>query len=110
MAFTEVGGEFTTSGTTPVTVIASPASGHRSVLNNVHIDNVDTITRTASVFKDKGGTARRLGFASIASGSSYTFTKVTVLDATNESIYVVMGEIDITSAPTVDVAYADITP
>lgn len=110
MAFTEVGNEVTTTGTTPVTVVPTPAASHRHILNNVHIDNVDTITRTASVFKDKGGTPRRLGFASIVSGASYTFTKVTVLDATNESIYVVMGEADTTSAPTVDVAYADVTP
>lgn len=110
MAFTEVGNEVTTTGTTPVTVVPTPAASHRHILNNVHIDNVDTITRTASVFKDKGGTPRRLGFSSIVSGASYTFTKVTVLDATNESIYVVMGEADTTSAPTVDVAYADVTP
>lgn len=110
MAFTEVGGEFTTNGTTPVTVVAAPASGHRNVLNNVHIDNTDSVTRTARVFKDKGGTPRRLGFASIAAGASWTFTKVTVCDDTNESIYVVMGEADTTAAPTVDVAYADITP
>jgi hypothetical protein len=110
MSFTEVGGEFTTNGTTPVTVVPTPSSGHRHLLNNVHIDNTDTITRTASIFKDKGGTPRRIGFATIITGAQYTFTKVTVLDATNESIYVVMGEADTTAAPTVDVAYADVTP
>lgn len=109
MAFNEVGGEFDTDETTPVTVVPAPSSGHRHVLNNVHVDNTDTVTRTVSVFKDKGGIARRLGFASMATNTSYTFTKVTVLDATNETIYVVMGEGDTTNVPTVDVAYADVS-
>lgn len=108
MAFTEVGNEVDTNETTNVIIVPAPAASHRHVVSSVHIDNTDTVTRTASIFKDKGGTARRLAFASISANASFTFNRLTVLDATNETLYVVMGETTTTNDPTVDVSYADV--
>jgi hypothetical protein len=110
MAFNEVGNEANLNGTTNVPIVPAPASGERNIVSNVHFYNKDVITHNINVVKDKGGTAYPLAQLTVAAGAHATFTKVTVLDATDETIYANMAEIITTTNPSVDVAYANVTP
>jgi hypothetical protein len=58
-----------TAGTTPVTFVASPASGVERLVNQISIPNVDTSTRIITVNMVRSGTVHEILSYSIASGS-----------------------------------------
>lgn len=107
MAFVEGGQESSLNGTTNVTVVSAPGSSTRRLVTNVHFDNVDTVPQTIELYKDKGGTAKRLFRLTLGVGDFYTFDKMVVLDATDESLYAKMTAAATTTNPTVDAAYGD---
>ncbi len=108
MPFTEVGNELESDGTTPVEAVPSPASNHRHVLGSIAIHNADTIARNAVINKIKGASTFRLAAVEIDVDAVYTYARAVVCDATDESIEVVMGEVDTTNPPVIDVSYANV--
>lgn len=109
MAFLEVGSETDLNGTTAVDVVAAPAAATRRLVRNIHFSNVDTAPVTIIVYKKKGATSRELAREALAVGDYWTFEKVTVLDATDESITAKCLAAIATTNPTVDAAFADAT-
>lgn len=108
MPFIEVGNELSTTGTTPVVAVPSPAASHRHVLSSIAVHNADTVTRNAVINKIKGASTYRLAAEAIAADGLYVYSRAVVCDATNESVEVVFEEADTTNPPTVDVSYADV--
>jgi hypothetical protein len=108
MALTEVGNEGALTGTTPVTVLAAPASGHRRQLLKVGVYNGDGSTVNLTIQKDKAGTNRVLKKVAITTLQQFSFTDLVILDATDESIELFIDESPSTQ-PTFDVAAVDVT-
>lgn len=109
MAFAEAGNETDLNGTTAVECVAAPAAATRRLVRSVHFSNVDTAAVTVIVYKKKGATSRELARETLQVGEYWTFDKLTVLDATDESIEAKLTGAAATTNPTVDAAYADAT-
>lgn len=107
MAFVEGGNETDLNGVTAVEVVAAPAASTRRLVRNVHFSNVDTAEKTIVLYKKKGATSRELAREVLAVGDYWTFDKLVILDATDESITAAMTAAVTTTNPTVDAAYAD---
>lgn len=109
MAFIESGFEANLSGTTPLEVAPAPGTGVRRLVRSVHVCNVDSASATIIIGKKKASTTYELARKTLAAGADWTFDKLTVLDATDESITVRTSAAVTTTNPTVDVAFADVS-
>jgi len=77
-AITEDTNEVTATGTTPVTVLSSPAAGFRRVIKSLFVTNLDTVPTTVTVFIN-GFPA---GKATIGSGLSVDLASSTAIPVT----------------------------
>lgn len=109
MAFLEIGNEGALNGTTEVDVIASPSSGARRLTKSVHFSNRDTVSHTIVLFKSKAATQYELARETLAPGEYWTFDRVTVLDSTDEKLQAKTLAATVTTAPSFDSAYADVS-
>jgi hypothetical protein len=111
MASTPIANEGLTNSTTPVTVLAAPAASTQRVVprNGVNVVNRDTVNVTLTLSKNKGGTLYSLAVVTLATLEMYTYPGVIVLDATNESVELVLGGAVTTSQPSFDAAAMETT-
>lgn len=70
--FTEGSTDGALTGTTPVTVVAAPASGVRRVIKEITIYNRDTAAVTITINLDNGGTLRQLTKVTLQVGDRFT--------------------------------------
>lgn len=70
--FTEGSTDTTTNGTTPVTIVASPASSTRRVIKSITIENCDTASVTATINYVSSGGTRILAKVTLAVGDTWT--------------------------------------
>lgn len=86
-----VGAEAATNGTTPVTLVAAPPANVRRVVVVARLNNRDTATIDARIQHAKGATDRVVAsHAALPVGDSIS-AKTIVLDATDESLEIVLG-------------------
>jgi len=107
MAFLEKGNEGALNGTTGVSVVPTPGSGVRRLVRNVGVTNRDTVAHVVTLFKDKNGTAYELARESLQPADYWTFDKLMVLDADDESIVAKSDATATTTEPSFDAAFAD---
>lgn len=108
MAFTEGGSEGSLNGTTPVTLVASPAAATRRLIRNVKIHNSDTAVVTLYIGRKKASTTYRLATRVLDPGDT-TVIMDEILDATDESLVAEMTGAAATTNPTFTTMYADST-
>lgn len=60
------------NGTTPVTLVAAPASSTRRVIKSISIQNKDSASVTLTISYDNNGTARQLAKVTLASNDTWT--------------------------------------
>jgi len=105
--FTESAQETRLTDTNNTTVVSAPGSGVRRLIQNIHFDNPDSVQHYVSLFKTTAAGDKRLLRVLIASNAFYTFNKLTVLNATSESVYAVLDANPTSEGVTIDVAFAD---
>lgn len=105
--FTPGGNETDANGTTHVTAVASPAASTQRLVSSVKLHNVDTAAVDASIIVNKGGTRRTLARNAALAVNATLELRDVVLDATDESIEVVLGGAPTTTNPTVQSAFVD---
>jgi len=113
MTFTEASSDGVTNGTTPVTIVASPAASTRRIVRTITIYNRDTVSATVTVSFVSGANTRIIIKTAVASGATLILGsssgEIFILNATNKSLTVVLAgavttnELDWTSH------YADVT-
>lgn len=60
------------NGTTPITLVAAPASSTRRVIKSISIQNKDTASVTLTISYDNNGTARQLAKVTLAANDTWT--------------------------------------
>jgi hypothetical protein len=60
------------NGTTPVTLVAAPASSTRRVIKSISIQNKDSASVTLTITYDNNGTARQLAKVTLAQNDTWT--------------------------------------
>jgi hypothetical protein len=60
------------NGTTPVTLVAAPASSTRRVIKSISIQNKDSASVTLTISYDNNGTARQLAKVTLAENDTWT--------------------------------------
>ncbi len=113
MAIEIAGNEVATNGTTPVEVIPAPAAStvHAAPASSVGLHNADDVVHTVVWRKLKGATATIIqSDAAVAVGGRSVLTKKVALDATDESLQVVLGEAHNAVASRADALYLVVTP
>jgi len=60
------------NGTTPVTLVAAPASSTRRVIKSISIQNKDSASVTLTISYDNNGTARQLAKVTLAQNDTWT--------------------------------------
>lgn len=109
MAFVEGSYDGALNGTTPVTIVASPASGVRRIVKTINIVNRDTASVGLNLIYVNGANSRYLvapGFT-LASGDTFIYDNVQVLDTTSKSITASLTGAPATTNPDFTAAWAD---
>ncbi len=106
-----IGNEGRTNGATPVTMLSAPAASTQRVVprNGINFYNADSASVTVTYQKNKGGTITILKTAIIATLVYDSYPGVIVLDATNESLEIVLAGAVATVQPYWDVSALETT-
>lgn len=93
MAYTPEANETTTNDTTAVTIVAAPGASEQIIVpvNGVSVFNNDTVAATVQLLKDKNSTTYVLEEVSLDPGETFTNGTRIILDATDETVQVVLG-------------------
>lgn len=109
MAFTPGGDDGTLNGTTPVTIVASPAAATQRMIQQITIQNRDTAVVTITLRKVSAGGTRQIWSGDLDVGDTLIW-EGGVLDATTDSITAVMSAAAATTNPDWTEGHADYTP
>lgn len=107
MADLPLGSEGVLNGGTPVTALAAPASSKQRQVpaNGASVYNADSVSHTITWQKKKASTTYVIYIATgVVAGALSILGKKVVLDATDETLEVVMEGAHTTLAPTFDIA------
>jgi hypothetical protein len=102
-----LGSEGVLDGATPVTALSAPATDKQRVVpaNGASVYNADSVSHDVTWQKNKASTVTVLFIATgVAAGALSILGKKVVLDATDETLELVMEGAHTTLAPTFDVA------
>jgi hypothetical protein len=107
--FTPASNDGTLNGTTPVTLVASPAASIQRIVKALTIQNRDTAAVTVTVRFVNGANTRQICVITLAVNDQIIFGEedYLVLDATNKSITAVMSGAPATTNPDFVAHYAD---
>ena len=112
MAVLPYGNEVALNGATPVTLVAAPTGTNKRGIDKdaAGIHNLDSVSHTFTFQKNKAATITVIWkVTGVAAGGAAIMPKKVVLDATDESLEVVMEGAHTTTAPRADVAYLEWT-
>jgi len=105
--FTPGGNEIVTNGTTAVIAVASPGSGVQRLVSSVKVTNTDTTAVDAIIRVLKSATTYQVARSATLAVGATLEAKDIVLDATDESVQVILGAAHTTAASEVTAAFAD---
>jgi hypothetical protein len=109
MPFIDTGNEGLLNGTTPVGLVPSPSSGQRHNHFATSVTNNDSVAAVVTLRKVKAGTPSVLGVETLLPGETWEYSKAVILDATDESLDIVLAANHTSVAPSFDCAYAVIS-
>jgi hypothetical protein len=109
MAFTPGNSNGALNGTTPVDVVAAPASSTQRLVRKVRFFNLDTASVTITLQLDDNSTDRVLQKFTLAAGEAGVYEDVEVLDATTKKLQALMSGAPATTQPAYSAAWADKT-
>lgn len=98
------------NGTTPVTLVAAPGSGVRRIVKTITIKSNDTAQKVATIRKVSAGGTREVFEVTLDPGDNAIFNEAIVLDATTDSVTLVMSAAATTTEPDWSSSWADWTP
>lgn len=89
--FTPGGNETNTNNTTAVTAVAAPSSGVIRMVNSVKVTNTDTANRHVTIRVNKGGSLYVVRRSTALAVAATLEARDIILDATDESVQVVLN-------------------
>ncbi len=110
MTFTPGFNGILTNGATPVTLVAAPAERTQRLIKKIFIHNTDTAAATVTVrHVTSGGSTFIIHVETLAAGAELTLEHL-VLDATTQTITVLLGGAVSTTELSCTAHFADLAP